>query len=238
MSTKAAMCRAEVKNLPLAARSESQLVGAAKRGDRGAFDALLDRHVDSLFWSAFRITRQKEDAEDAVQDSMLRAFLHVRDFDERSRFATWLTRITINSALMILRKKRSAHEVSEEAVLEHNFEAESPHIVETAPNPEQCYAQAQKEELLREGIRRLRPAIRVALEIRELQEHSVKETAKLMGISVPAAKARIFHAKRILRKKLRRRINARPVILRISRFEAPRFVSRSRRSPEAERNAA
>lgn len=240
MSTTAAKRRPEALTLALWAipRKESQLVAAAKRGNREAFDALLGRHTDSLFWSALRVTKQREDAEDAVQDSMLRAFVHIRDFDERSKLATWLTRITINSALMILRKKRSVHEVPEETLLEHKFDRALPFLAESEPSPEQSYAHAQKNELLREGIQRLRPAIRKALEIRELQEHSIKETAKLMGISVPATKARVFHAKRILRKSLRRRINARPVILRISRYEAQRVIHRGHQTPPAEKNAA
>lgn len=212
MGTKAVLCRTETYDSPKvsSASAESQLVAAAKRGESEAFDLLFRKHSDALFWATFRITKQREDAEDAVQNSMLRAFLHIRDFDERCKFATWLTRIAINSALMILRKKRSAQEMSDESLIDHKLDTDFLLAIEPSPNPEQCYAQFQKKELLKEGIERLRPAIRTALEIRELQEHSVKETAKLMGISVPATKARIFHAKRILRKSLRRRIAARP----------------------------
>src|SRR5262245_55560103 len=115
MGTKAVSYKLAVEHLPrvTATSTESQLVAAAKLGEGEAFERLFRNHQDALFWATFRITKQREDAEDAVQDSMLRAFLHIRDFDERSKFATWLTRIAINSALMILRKKRSAHEVAE-----------------------------------------------------------------------------------------------------------------------------
>jgi RNA polymerase sigma-70 factor (ECF subfamily) len=232
MGTRAVLCRVAVQRLPKvsAISTESQLIAAAKRGQSEALNLLFQKHSDAIFWATFRITKQREDAEDAVQDSMLRAFLHIRDFDERSKFATWLTRIAINSALMILRKKRSAHEIPEESLLDHKLDMDSPMAIRAMPNPEQSYVQAQKTELLKEGIRRLRPAIRTALEIRELQEHSVKETAKILGISVPATKARIFHAKRILGKALRRKVVARPIMLRVPLPEVPIRLNRRQRN--------
>jgi RNA polymerase sigma factor (sigma-70 family) len=240
MSTKAVRRKVAIHALPYVEgpRSESQLVAAAKKGNRRAFDTLVEGHAEALFWAAFRITKQREDAEDAVQDSMLRAFLHIGDFDERSKFATWLTRIAINSALMILRKKRSVQEVPEDALLEHKFNPDSLHTIEPALNPEQSCAQAQQEVLLRRGIERLRPAIRIALEIRELQEHSVKETAAIMGISVPATKARIFHAKRILRKKLNRQLLRPHRIYRGREFQLPAHAPQRREGQTLQKTAA
>lgn len=205
----------EVRKPPAESRlqqCESGLVAAAKRGDSDAFDRLFHSNVDALFWATFRITKQKEDAEDAVQDSMLRAFLHIRDFDERSKFSTWLTRIAINSALMLLRKKRSTPEVPDLIDNDPAVEAHRVNAVDPAPTPEQALIQSEREAFLAHGVRALRPSIRRALEIRELQEHSVRQTASKMGISVAATKARVFHAKRILRKSLRRRYLARPMV--------------------------
>src|SRR5713101_10117696 len=91
--------------------SDQSLVEAAKLGHSTAFDTLSERYRQQLFRAAHRITRSREDAEDAVQDSLLRAFLHMTQFDGRSSFGTWLTRIAINSALMILRKKRTSVEI-------------------------------------------------------------------------------------------------------------------------------
>src|SRR5258708_30803628 len=87
--------------------SEQRLVEAAKNGHSTAFDALSERYRQQLFRAARRITRSIEDAEDAVQDTLLRAFVHMRDFDGRARFGTWLTRIAINSALVKVLKKRA-----------------------------------------------------------------------------------------------------------------------------------
>ena len=81
------------------------LVAAAKSGDRAAFDELCERHAQKMFRISHRITRNREDAEDAVQECFLNAFIRLKSFDERSRFSTWLTRIAMNAALMKLRKK-------------------------------------------------------------------------------------------------------------------------------------
>src|SRR5258708_17224667 len=91
--------------------SDESLVEAAKRGHSMAFATLSERYRQQLFRAAHRITRSCEDAEDAVQDSLLRAFVHITDFDGRSSFGTWLPRIAINSAPMIFRKKRASLEV-------------------------------------------------------------------------------------------------------------------------------
>ena len=91
--------------------SEERLIARAKSGKREAFGELCDRHANKIFRVTFRITRNREDAEDAVQDAFLSAFVHLKDFDERSRFGTWLTRIAINAALGKLRKKRGMREL-------------------------------------------------------------------------------------------------------------------------------
>jgi RNA polymerase sigma factor (sigma-70 family) len=92
--------------------SDESLVEAVKGGHSAAFATLSERYRQQLFRAARRITRSCEDAEDAVQDTLLRAFVHVTDFDGRSSFGTWLTRIAINSALMILRKKRTSPKIN------------------------------------------------------------------------------------------------------------------------------
>jgi RNA polymerase sigma-70 factor, ECF subfamily len=90
---------------------EQALVAAAKQGQVEALGALCQPLARKLIHSAQRITRNREDAEDALQDAFLSAFIHIKNFDGRSSFSTWLTRIAINSALMTLRKKRSSQEV-------------------------------------------------------------------------------------------------------------------------------
>jgi RNA polymerase sigma-70 factor (ECF subfamily) len=179
---------------------EKKLVAAAKDGQTMAFDVLCERLAPRILRALLRITKNREDAEDALQDSFLNAFLHIGEFDGRSAFSTWLTRIAINSALMILRKKRTSHEISLESSADPDAKQESWEIPDRAPNPEKRYAQHERENILRGAITTLRPTIRKVIELQQLQEYSMKETAAMIGISVPAAKARLFHAKIALRK--------------------------------------
>ena len=179
---------------------ERSLVRAAKCGESVAFDVLCERLAPRILRSLYRITKNREDAEDALQDSFLSAFLHIAKFDGRSTFSTWLTRIAINSALMILRKKRNSQELSLDGSADSGEKPLTWEMPDHAPNPEKRYAQMERENILRGAISTLRPAIRKVIELQQLQEHSMKETAAIIGISVPAAKARLFHAKVALRK--------------------------------------
>jgi RNA polymerase sigma-70 factor (ECF subfamily) len=177
--------------------NEATLLATARSGEAAALDTLYRAHAEKLFRTVHRITRNREDAEDAVQDSLLRAFLHLKSFDGRSTFSTWLIRIGINSALMIVRKKRNSNEMSARGagVDESLWE-----VPDSAPNPERRCAERERERFLREAIAGLRPRLRRTLEFHTLQGHSLRETAAQMGISATAAKARFFHAKAALRK--------------------------------------
>ena len=154
--------------------------------------------IMQLVHAAQRITRTSEDAEDAVQDTLLRAFVHLGDFEGRSNFATWLTRIAINSALMILRKKRATRET---AMGDNNDFGDGLRYETTdhAPNPETRYAQSEERRILRTAIERLRPNLRVVVQI-HLQGRSMRETAQALGISLAAAKSRMFQARKALRR--------------------------------------
>jgi RNA polymerase sigma factor (sigma-70 family) len=186
---------------------ERTLLTNARKGRATAFDELCQRHLKKIMQTTLRITRNREDAEDAMQDALLRAYLHICEFDGRSSFATWLTRIAINSALMILRKKRSIHEVPVDSPGDVHPKEPCWEATRRNSNPESLYAQQEEECMLHGAIGELRPSIRKVLELQQLQERSMKETAKMMGISQGAAKARLFHAKIALRKSVRKRVN-------------------------------
>jgi RNA polymerase sigma-70 factor, ECF subfamily len=185
--------------------SEARLVSAAKRGQQAAFGELCERHAKRIYHTTLRVTRSHEDAEDALQDSFLSAFVHLRNFDGRSSFSTWLTRIAINAALMKLRRNRGSREIpmdelagTQDASL--RFEPADCH-----PDPEANYARQERQRVVVGAVSGLRPSLRHVIEIRELQESSMRETAERLGISVAAAKGRLFHAKAALRKTLRLR---------------------------------
>ena len=177
--------------------NEASLVRPARSRETGALDTLYRAHADKLFCAIRRITRNHEDAEDAVQNAFLSVFLHLKGFDGRSAFSTWLTRIGINSALMILRKKRNSREVSAQNSSESDALWE---VKDPAPDPEQQYAEQEPWRLVRDAIAGLRPSIRRAMEMHTLQGLSIEEMASEMGVSVCAAKARLFHARAALRK--------------------------------------
>jgi RNA polymerase sigma factor (sigma-70 family) len=134
------------------------------------------------------------------------------DFDGRSSFSfgTWLTRIAINSALMILRKKRASLEIA--ADCNDDFDADSLRhdITDHRPNPERRYAQSEEQSMLKKAIQSLRPTLRVVVQIQQLQERSMRETAEAIGISLTAAKGRLFHAKNALRRSMIPKLVHRP----------------------------
>jgi RNA polymerase sigma factor (sigma-70 family) len=179
----------------LRAWSEMQLIADAKGGERAPFGELCERHMKRVFGVTRRIMRNREDAEDAAQECFLNAFVHLKDFDGRSQFATWLTRIAINAALMKLRKNRGAREIpidepnpSIESVAQQEFR-------DDAPDPEESYSARERRRILKSAISGLRPRARRVVELHQLQEHSVRETAQILGISTTAVKARMFHAR-------------------------------------------
>jgi RNA polymerase sigma-70 factor (ECF subfamily) len=182
----------------LSSWSEERLIAAAKTGKRAPFGELCERHVKKIFRVAHRITRNREDAEDTVQDCLLSAFVHLKGFDQRARFATWLTRIAINVALMKLRKKRRIRDVP---IDEPNPSPELGarlEIRDAAPNPEASYRLHERKRIVNAAISELRPRAQEVVRLHQLQEHSVRETAQMLGISTAAVKSRMFHARTAL----------------------------------------
>jgi RNA polymerase sigma factor (sigma-70 family) len=180
--------------------SDGRLVAAAKIGHKGAFDYLYQRHAEKMLRITYRITRNRQDAEDAVQECFLNAFLHLKNFDGRSRFSTWLTRISTNVALMKLRKNHASREVPIGVSVETSELCSEHQVSDFSPNPEELCTKSEREATLRDAIAKLRPSIRQALEIHKLQERSLEETATVLGVSVVAVKARVFHARAALRR--------------------------------------
>ena len=179
--------------------SDEWLVAAAKDGNVDAFAELRARHFRAILRTTYRITRNWEDAEDALQDSFLKAFLHLNKFEGRSTFLSWVTRIAINTALMIMRKKRANKELSIDPD-DNGYESydrwEPPDLRE---DPERRYVRNERAELLRGAIRRLPPVLRTAVELQQAQEYSVQELADSLGISLAAAKSRLLRARLSMR---------------------------------------
>jgi RNA polymerase sigma-70 factor, ECF subfamily len=179
---------------------ELKLLAAAKTGDRDAFVELIRPHTDRALRAAQRITRHREDAEDAVQESLTNAFFRLASFTGASCFSTWLTRIVINAALMKLRKKRLSREVPTEGLRVQSEATPLCAAIDAAPNPEEWYAERERSRILRKAVAKLRPRLREVVEVRGLNDTSIRKTAEVLGISTGAAKARMFHAVTALRR--------------------------------------
>jgi RNA polymerase sigma-70 factor (ECF subfamily) len=186
--------------LLMAAASDEVLVEMAKLRDHPAFVELWNRHSNTAFKVAYRITGSRDDAEDVIQDAWMKAYVHLNTFAGRAKFSTWLTRIAINSSLMILRRRRARAETSMEVTDGDTWQHWE--IADQTKNVEELYARHERVEHLRRAICRLQPTLRTVVEIHQSNDRSLKEVAELAGISVAATKSRLLRARRILRKKL------------------------------------
>jgi RNA polymerase sigma-70 factor (ECF subfamily) len=200
-------------------QSDGALVAAARNGDSQAFEELVFRHRQKVLAVAQRITNNREDAEDVAQESFHKAFLHLNNFQEKSRFSTWLTRIVMNQAFMLLRRRRGVVEVFPESP-EDGERCNSVAFVDQNPNPEECCWQRERTQLLTAAISRLGPKVRRTILLRDMEERSMEETAQILGTSISAVKARVFQGRR----KLRRTVNPGllPGVFEYGRAEAQR----------------
>lgn len=180
---------------------EAALVAAARGGDTSCFEMLVIRYERRIFRLAKNITQNDSDAEDVMQEAFLKAFEHLADFRGNSRFYTWLVRITINQAVMKLRKRRP-NQVSLDDPIDTDEDSLPREIEDWGPTPEEQYAQNELAELLCGTIANLHPTLRIVFQLRDVENLSTKETANLLGLSVPAVKSRLLRARLELREKL------------------------------------
>ncbi|HSY64578.1 MAG TPA: sigma-70 family RNA polymerase sigma factor [Terriglobales bacterium] len=185
--------------------NEDELVSQAKGGSHAAFEKLVQRYEVRVFRLAQRIARSHEDAEDVIQQSFQKAFVHLDRFEGRSSFSTWLTRIVLNEALMLARTARRFRGVSIDHASTTDDSALPIEIADSRPNPEYSYFQQERRRLLFSAIDELRPGIRVALQNCDLNELSIRETARILGVSVAAVKSRVNRGRKVLREKLKQR---------------------------------
>jgi RNA polymerase sigma-70 factor (ECF subfamily) len=182
---------------------DSEIFAAARAESITEFDQLQRLYSARLFRTILRITRNREDAEDALQDTLLRAYVSLHRFEGRSSLYSWLTRIAMNSALMILRRRRTRPEIvvissSEEGPDQLSLEAKDPGI-----NPEQLCDIRQRWNQVLHSIRKLEPRLRAPVEIQLAEDLPLKDIAGALNISIAAAKSRLYRA----RTRLANRIN-------------------------------
>ena len=180
---------------------DMDLVAAAKDGDHQAYAELCRRHSKQILRTVLRITHDVADAEDTLQEALLKAYIHIGGFEGRSAFSSWLTRIAINTALMLSRKKRCQPVDRFESGSDVD-DFKLPEPMETSYNPEESCIQNALEDELDHAVRYLSPTLRAVMQIRYREDASVSEIAKILGISESAVKSRLLRARSKLRRHL------------------------------------
>ncbi len=183
-----------------ASTEDRWLVAQAKSGSSNAFGELYERHRLRIYRTAFRILRNPQDAEDAAQRSFQRVLTNLARFREDAPFTTWVTRIAINEALMLLRQRRT------DTPLQENTDDSQARFVhdpaDKGPTPEQAFVETERRAAVLQAISHLRESLRTVVLLRELQGLTSAEIARRLGLSVSAVKARTFHGRRHLRRQL------------------------------------
>jgi len=179
------------------------LVQASRNGDVAAFEELVKRYDRTLLRIAHSVTHNREDSQDAVQETFLKAYQHLGDFRGDSKFSTWLIRITVNQSLMKLRKQRTIREVSLDQDLQSDGSALPIEVTDHAPGPEQIYRVSELRSLLTNALEGLRPILRAVFVLRDMEGMSIHQTAEVLNVSQTAVKARLWRARFQLRERLK-----------------------------------
>ena len=181
---------------------ELKLVRAAKAGDVSAYEQLVHRYDRNVFRIAQHITQNREDAEDVVQDAFLKAYENLKNFQEQSKFYTWLVRIAVNEALMRLRRRRPERMVSLDEEVKTEEDSMPREVADWSPNPEQLYTQSELRDILTKTIQGLPSSFRTVFVLRDVEGLSTEEAAEALDLSIPAVKSRLLRARLQLRERL------------------------------------
>jgi RNA polymerase sigma-70 factor, ECF subfamily len=179
-------------------RTEHELVARSKNGDHVAFTELIRKSSPIALRAIGRVTYNHADAEDILQDALLKAFSKLGQFNEQSAFSTWLTRIAINNAFMVLRRMRNQREISLSTDSGEDGSCLACLPIASGTDPEKIYLRDRAIKIVRDAIQRLPSPLRQHAEWRCLEEQSHKDVASSLGITVASCKSRILRAKRRL----------------------------------------
>jgi len=185
-----------------AAFDETALVTQARQGDSEAFNGLAERYQLNIFRLAQNITQNREDAEDVLQETFLKAYEHLPEFHGDSKFYTWIVRIAVNEALMKLRKRKWDKTVWLDEPINTGEDSVAREIAVWEDNPEQRYSKEELHDILDKAVNGLAPPYRTVFVLRDMEGLSTEETAEALELSVPAVKSRLLRARLQLRDKL------------------------------------
>jgi RNA polymerase sigma-70 factor (ECF subfamily) len=203
-----------VRNAP---DKDAELVRSVLAGDPAAFEELVRRHEKRVYRVAMAITRNEADAEEALQDTFLKAFRKLGEFRAESRFTTWLTRIAINEGLLRRRSRKPTVSLDEP---EADPEVMLPKRTESwYADPEKQYAQLELRRIVQEAILQLPESYRVVFILRDVEGLNTVETGEALGLTVPGVKSRLLRARLMMRHALSKRL-ARPATLKSEMMRA------------------
>jgi RNA polymerase sigma-70 factor (ECF subfamily) len=188
----------------LAGSDETTLVAQARQNDARAFSELVRRYENKIFRLALHITQNREDAEDVLQETFLKAYEHLDQFQGNSKFYTWIVRIAVNQALMKLRRRKTDKSVSLDEQFDTGEDTLVREIAAWDENPEQQFSREELGEILESAIQGLDPPYRSVFVLRDIEDLSTEETAQALDLSIPAVKSRLLRARLQLREKLTR----------------------------------
>lgn len=180
--------------------ADAACVVQIQAGDSAAFEQLVRRHGRRVYRTLAGILRQTEDIEDAVQDTFVKAFQHIGEFQGRSRFSTWLTRIAVNTGLQRLRGRKELESLDAKPGALEEYRPRQ--LQAWQENPEQLYSKEETRQLILEALMKLPLKYRVVVMLRDLQKLSTAETACALGLEIPGVKARLFRGRLMLREAL------------------------------------
>ncbi len=188
----------------LAGIEESTLVAQTRDGDVAAFGELVRRYEGKIFRLAQHVTQNREDAEDVLQETFMKAYEHLDQFKGDSKFYTWIVRIAVNQALMKLRRRKTDKSVSLDETIDTGEDTVVREIAAWGEDPEEQFSREELGGILDNAIQSLDPLYRNVFVLRDINELSTEETADALGLSVPAVKSRLLRARLQLREKLTR----------------------------------
>lgn len=181
--------------------TDSAAADEARKGNQQAFRVLVERHSHSVFRLAFRMTGNEQDAEDLVQETFLRAYKQLHQFDARSGFGTWLYRICTNCSIDLLRTRKRRNE--EQPFTGENFTVHwLDRVASPGPSPERLTQSNQITNRLEDALRRLSETERVAFVLRHYEGRDIEQIAEALGVQPNAAKHSVFRAVQKLRRAL------------------------------------
>jgi RNA polymerase sigma-70 factor (ECF subfamily) len=185
-------------------RETAELLEGVRRGDADAFEAVARMHAPRLFRLAVRLTGRREDAEDLVQETLVRALPALKRFEGRARLSTYLLRAMTNLWKNRLRSRKRSRMVDwfRGGRKTEDGELLEPVAVDENPSPLERLEQGERAKRVREGVARLEPQRRLALLLREVEEMSYEEIARMTGVPVGTVRSRLARARDDLKRLL------------------------------------